>query len=233
MAKPPAFQFYANDFMDATSNWQAIAVGLYIRCLCKQWTHGSIPADLKTLARATHCDMEEVQAAWPIVSVKFVDRGDGTLINSRLEEVRERQRAVSQERSKAGIVGAIARAKARANDSSNESTSSKQRKVKEKEKIEEVTQDKDRVREKTQQTPFERLKELCGAVVQSDPERLPTGMRAAFLAYWTEPSKSGKLRWECEKFFDVGRRMDTWRRNEEKRAERFAPASPTAKPWVG
>lgn len=83
--------------------------------------------------------------------------------------------------------------------------------------------------------PIDDFKARCAEVVKSDPERLPTGMRAAFLAYWTEPSKSGKLRFECEKFFDVGRRMDTWRRNEEKRAERFTPPppSPTVKPWIG
>jgi len=82
--------------------------------------------------------------------------------------------------------------------------------------------------------PIEAFKAKCGEIVQADPERLPKAMRAAFLAYWTEPSKSGKLRFECEKFFDVGRRMDTWRRNEEKRSERFTPntPSPTAKPWV-
>ena len=132
MGKAPAFQFYANDFMDATSTWPAIACGLYVRCLCKQWTHGSIPADLKTLARATHCDLAEVQEAWPLVGPKFLDQGDGTLKNSRLEEVRARQNEVSEERSKAGKAGAIAKANARA----NESTNVKQRKVKEKEKVE-------------------------------------------------------------------------------------------------
>lgn len=126
MGKAPAFQFYANDFMDATSTWQAIAVGLYVRCLCKQWTHGSIPGDLKTLARATHCDLSEVQEAWPMVRTKFIDQGDGTLINKRLEEVRARQIEVSGERSKAGKAGAIARANVKA----NASTKAKQRKVK-------------------------------------------------------------------------------------------------------
>jgi len=126
MAKAPAFQFYANDFMDATSTWPAIACGLYVRCLCKQWTHGAIPSDLKTLARATHCDLAEVQEAWPLVGPKFIDNGDGTLINKRLEEVRARQNEVSEERSKAGKAGAIAKANARA----IASTKTKQRKVK-------------------------------------------------------------------------------------------------------
>ena len=98
--------------------------------------------------------------------------------------------------------------------------------------------DKDTLKEKGTRereiSPVEAFKAKCGEIVQADPERLPKAMRGAFLAYWTEPSKSGKLRFECEKFFDVGRRMDTWRRNEEKRSERFTPnaPSPTAKPWV-
>ena len=35
-----------------------------------------------------------------------------------------------------------------------------------------------------------------------------------FLEYWTEPSKSGKLRYEMEKFFDVKRRVNTWIKNK-------------------
>lgn len=130
MSKAPAFQFYANDFMDATSMWEANAVGLYVRCLCKQWTHGSIPADLKILARAIHCDRPELESCWEVLGPKFIDQGDGTLKNNRLEEVRDRQSHVSEERSKAGRAGAIAKANAKANASTNE----EQRKVKEKEK---------------------------------------------------------------------------------------------------
>jgi hypothetical protein len=35
-----------------------------------------------------------------------------------------------------------------------------------------------------------------------------------FIAYWCEPSKSGKLRYEMEKFFDVKRRVNTWIKNK-------------------
>jgi len=130
MGKAPAFQFYANDFMDATSTWEANACGLYVRCLCKQWTHGSIPADLRILARAIHTDREELEKCWPVLAPKFIDQGDGTLKNSKLEEVRERQIAVSEKRSQAGKLGAIAKANANDLPQAND----KQRKVKEKEK---------------------------------------------------------------------------------------------------
>jgi len=37
-----------------------------------------------------------------------------------------------------------------------------------------------------------------------------------FIAYWCEPSKSGKLRYELEKFFDIKRRVNTWLQNRIK-----------------
>ncbi len=37
-----------------------------------------------------------------------------------------------------------------------------------------------------------------------------------FLDYWSEPSKSGKLRYEAEKFFDIKRRVNTWLQNKIK-----------------
>ena len=40
-----------------------------------------------------------------------------------------------------------------------------------------------------------------------------------FVSYWTEKNSKGKERWECEKFFDVSRRILTWMKNKEN----FAP----------
>lgn len=132
MAKtPPAFQLYANDFMDGTRSWDANAVGLYIRCLCVQWTHGSIPSDLKVLARAIHCDRSELESVWPVLGEKFPAGEDGKLRNRRLEEVRERQQSISAKRSKAGLAGVVARSSVQATDQ----TKTQQRKVKEKEKV--------------------------------------------------------------------------------------------------
>lgn len=132
MAKAPAFQFYANDFMDATRFWDANACGLYIRCMCIQWTQGYIPSDLKLLARGLGCDLSELQSVWPVLSQKFVDIGGGQLQNQRLERVRQRQEEVSSKRSKA----ANARWDADANASPNGHAKSIQRKVKVKEKVE-------------------------------------------------------------------------------------------------
>ena len=37
-----------------------------------------------------------------------------------------------------------------------------------------------------------------------------------FYAYWTEQNKSGKERWELEKFFNIERRINTWINNKTK-----------------
>jgi hypothetical protein len=37
-----------------------------------------------------------------------------------------------------------------------------------------------------------------------------------FWLYWSEKTVSGKERWQLEKVFDVGKRLEKWKRNEEK-----------------
>jgi hypothetical protein len=37
-----------------------------------------------------------------------------------------------------------------------------------------------------------------------------------FALYWTEKNNKGKERWECEKFFDISRRVKTWMTNNSK-----------------
>jgi len=49
--KPPAFQFYPDDFIGGTCDLSAEEVGAYIRLLCYQWSRGIIPDDPAKLAR--------------------------------------------------------------------------------------------------------------------------------------------------------------------------------------
>jgi len=49
VAKNPAFQFYANDFLADTAEWTNEEVGAYIRLLSLQWINGSITADINRL----------------------------------------------------------------------------------------------------------------------------------------------------------------------------------------
>lgn len=71
----------------------------------------------------------------------------------------------------------------------------------------------------------------CKEVTDLEPARLPPEMRKEFVAYWVEPNQTGtKMRFEAEKFFDFGRRMDTWKSNNEKR-NGFVPADQEPKAW--
>ena len=92
MNKPPAFQFYASDFYVDTNSWTCTEVGLYMRLLMSEWVNGPLPNDTERLARASGMDHGNFKKLWcPLVKGKFVENGNGTLINLRLERVRENQ----------------------------------------------------------------------------------------------------------------------------------------------
>ena len=83
--KAPAFQFYAADFLVGTAMMSAEEVGGYIRLLCYQWTHGSIPDDDAVLCRLTGCGGNAVAS----IRHKFGIGLAGGLVNARLEKVRQ------------------------------------------------------------------------------------------------------------------------------------------------
>lgn len=71
----------------------------------------------------------------------------------------------------------------------------------------------------------------CREVVATEPDRLPVAERKSFADYWTELSADGRrMRFEAEKFFDHGRRMDTWAKRAIERPS--APLASTIKPWL-
>jgi len=47
-----------------------------------------------------------------------------------------------------------------------------------------------------------------------------------FLAYWKEPSQTGKQRWQGEKFFDLNRRLDNWFRSPFNKDKSYTPKPP-------
>lgn len=70
-----------------------------------------------------------------------------------------------------------------------------------------------RKRPRTQTWTLEQFQEAFRAVVHANPDRLAKAERTPFYQYWTEADLTGRMRFQSEKFFDVGRRMDTWQRN--------------------
>ena len=85
MNKPPAFQFYAQDFLTGVVYLTNEEIGIYIKMLCKQWTDGKIPK--KRLGLLVGYDWVNMSEE---LKSKFEDCGD-YVINTRLELEREKK----------------------------------------------------------------------------------------------------------------------------------------------
>jgi uncharacterized protein YdaU (DUF1376 family) len=97
--KPPAFQFYPDDFIGGTCDLSAQDVGAYIRLLCYQWSRGSIPIDdLTKLARIAGAKVtQDVLRKFPLG------------VNARLETERVKQDEYRAKQSAKGHASALAR----------------------------------------------------------------------------------------------------------------------------
>lgn len=104
--KPPAFQFYADDFLSGTADMSPEEVGMYMRLLCHQWTKGGIPNDEERLRRMAGAIGSP---SLGYVMAKFKKCEDGLLRNDRLERVRAEQDAFRQKQAISGKKGADAR----------------------------------------------------------------------------------------------------------------------------
>lgn len=102
--KPPAFQFYADDFMAGTSDMTNEEVGLYIRLLCIQWSRGHVTQEV--IARYGRAI---AQPSLEYVIAKFVKDENGLYKNKRMEIVRAKMEAFRINRSESGRRGAKAR----------------------------------------------------------------------------------------------------------------------------
>ena len=104
--KPPAFQFYADDFLGGVADMTQAEVGAYILLLCHQWNRGSTPVEP---------DRQQMVAKGPVsdhVLGKFKLCADGLLRNERMEDERKKQ---DNHREKQRLKG-IASGRARANN---------------------------------------------------------------------------------------------------------------------
>jgi hypothetical protein len=71
--------------------------------------------------------------------------------------------------------------------------------------------------EKTQKNPLEERKKEFKSMLSAFVTDNNREMCNDFYRYWTESSlKSDKMRFEMEKVFDMGRRLSTWARNQNK-----------------
>lgn len=105
--KPPAFQFYAADFLTDTMALPYETVGIYIRLICYSWINGPIPTGVSDLMRITGCfDVKEISKHMACLDHKFEDgpshNNQRTLVQPRLESERDKQSAFRANRVKAG-----------------------------------------------------------------------------------------------------------------------------------
>jgi uncharacterized protein YdaU (DUF1376 family) len=90
-SKLPYFRWHPKDF-DTDENVRLMSmceVGLYVLCLNHAWVNGSLPDDLRKIAKIVGQPFPQVKKSWPAVSKCFMKNEDGTLTNSRLEEERK------------------------------------------------------------------------------------------------------------------------------------------------
>jgi uncharacterized protein YdaU (DUF1376 family) len=110
MNKPPAFQFYADDFLGGTADMTQGEIGAYILLLCHQWNRGSIPVEPERI------QMVAKGAVTEHLLEKFPICPDGLRRNARLEQEREKQAEYREKQRLKGIASGISRAKPSAGD---------------------------------------------------------------------------------------------------------------------
>ena len=100
--RPPAFQFYADDFLAGTADMTPEEVGGYIRALCHQWNRGGLPDDNERLAL-----MMGISNAHALqhIRTKFKIGEDGLLRNERLERTRQEQDDYRASRKQNAVIG--------------------------------------------------------------------------------------------------------------------------------
>ena len=97
MSRPPAFQFYADDFLAGTFSMSNEERGIYITLLCRQWTQGHV-----TMDEVLRLGSTVVQPSINHVLTKFKPDQAGNLRNERLELERCKQNAFRAKQSEKG-----------------------------------------------------------------------------------------------------------------------------------
>lgn len=112
---PPAFQFYAKDWLIDTRELGPYGRGVLVDMIVLCWENGSIADDPTVVATAVGADGKQVARLWPALRVKFGTDPvrPGRLFNMRLEVEREKQSENRQKQSNKGKASAQARARAK------------------------------------------------------------------------------------------------------------------------
>ena len=97
MSKPPAFQFFPRDWLSSVPvrmmTWEER--GVFMDLLCYSWLHGGLPPDFGETCRLLSMDSRTWRRVSPKIMQQFQIEKNGLLVNERLEEIRDKQRGVS------------------------------------------------------------------------------------------------------------------------------------------
>jgi len=89
---PPAFQFYAADFLASTADMSCAEVGAYLRLLLFQWERGGIPDEPRVIRRVISSTPSSATTLWRSLKGRFsYNEKDQCWKNARLERVRAEQ----------------------------------------------------------------------------------------------------------------------------------------------
>jgi uncharacterized protein YdaU (DUF1376 family) len=105
MANSPSYQMYAQDFDMDTATWEIEEIGAYMRLLNYEWINGGLPDNTYKLSKIVRISERKFKKTWENLREKFHLNGNGLLINSRMEEVREKQRKFIESQSQKGKLG--------------------------------------------------------------------------------------------------------------------------------
>lgn len=113
MNKPPAFLFYAADFLadEEVLLMSFAARGLYITLLCFAWREGSIPSNIDSIAKLCGSHSSAITELWAELENRFVvtDNKAARLVSRRMEIQRQALTNHKKERSLSGKKGAESR----------------------------------------------------------------------------------------------------------------------------
>lgn len=112
MNKAPAFQFYPKDY---TSDEHVVLMsleqeGAYLRLMCHQWLHGSIPSELSQIAAICRTTPAKMKKLWAGIEPCFPSTEDGRRANRRMSKDNEDMQRWREARAEAGAAGGRAKA---------------------------------------------------------------------------------------------------------------------------
>lgn len=110
---PPAFQFYASDFLASVSVMTLDEVGAHAKLMAWSWVHGPVPNDPKRIAAILGVHIGAARRVFATVSQRWRLNDQGQWFNRRLERTRAEAKAHSDAQANKGRAGAHARWKGR------------------------------------------------------------------------------------------------------------------------